>query len=303
MDPVGKTALVAAVARALESERDDRLFEDPYARAVAGMEGFLAFEQGIERADGGAVVEQLALRTYFFDCQIKAKVESGLRQIVMLGAGLDARAFRLRWPPGVRLFEIERPEVLRWKDARLMRAAVRCERHTVGIDLQEDWCTALSMHGFDSDRPTLWVAEGLLVYFEENAVRSLLAKVTEASMPGSIFLCDFVRQTSLETLKHRLVCEGMSSRGSLFQFGIEDPAKMFAAIAWKATVIDPSEIARGVGRASCASSVFCDDGHPSNVFVEARMFEIPSGAQTPSAPFTPLLDGNSSGVLPSVRDE
>ncbi|WP_037353895.1 SAM-dependent methyltransferase [Amycolatopsis orientalis] len=182
LPPVGRTAVGVAALRALESGRPDRLFEDPYAGAFfhAGR----ALFEGQERNHqlGMVFAQQVAIRTRFFDDFV-----SGGTQTVLLAAGLDARAYRLGWPDGARMFEVDLPDVLAFKETVLAEqgARARCERTTVPVDLRDDWGAALKNAGFDPTQPTVWLAEGLLVYLSRDEAERLLTAVTELSAPGS----------------------------------------------------------------------------------------------------------------------
>ncbi|WP_409184393.1 SAM-dependent methyltransferase [Amycolatopsis sp. VS8301801F10] len=179
---VGKTAVGVAGLRAVESGRADRLFEDPYAGAFfhAGRAIFEGREN--HRKLGMVFAQQVAIRTRFFDDFV-----SGGTQTVLLAAGLDARAFRLDWPDGARVFEIDLPDVFAFKETVLAerRARPRCERTVVPADLRHDWGAALRDKGFDPEQPTGWLAEGLLVYLSREEAERLLEAVTELSAPGS----------------------------------------------------------------------------------------------------------------------
>lgn len=186
---VEQTAIDAAWLRAIESRRADRLFHDPYAEVFAdAAPGVLPREMPDEHA---ALLEmarlQVVVRTRFFDDYLLCACADGLRQVVLLGAGLDARGFRLAWPDGVRLFELDLPEVLSLKNSVQAGEAMapRCERVVVPVDLRTDWCTALIMAGFDTAAPTVWLAEGLFVYLSTDEVTRLVGVVSRLSAPGS----------------------------------------------------------------------------------------------------------------------
>ncbi|WP_406639467.1 SAM-dependent methyltransferase [Amycolatopsis sp. WGS_07] len=183
LPPVGKTAVGVAGLRALESGRPDRLFEDPYAGAFFHA-GRAIFEghQNRDRRLGMVFAQQVAIRTRFFDDFV-----AGGTQTVLLAAGLDARAFRLDWADGARVYEIDLPDVLAFKESVLAEqgARPRCERIAVPADLREDWVAALKNAGFDPGRPTVWLAEGLLVYLGREEAERLLTDVTALSAPGS----------------------------------------------------------------------------------------------------------------------
>ncbi len=194
---VGKTALGVALIRARESRRDDRLFDDPYAQAfVDTAPGAFPEERRTGKqlaapgplASLGAVFHAHAvIRTRFFDDYLAAAAAAGCLQVVLLAAGLDTRAFRLAWPERTRVFEADLPDVLAFKDTVLAAcgAGPRCERITVPADLREDWTAELTRAGFNSTRPTAWLAEGLLLYLTAREAGQLLTGVSELSAPGS----------------------------------------------------------------------------------------------------------------------
>jgi methyltransferase (TIGR00027 family) len=146
---VGKTALGAAMVRAEESRRGDRLFDDPYADAfLAAAPGVFNREQRAAAAHvgdmagwGAAFWSHAVVRTRFFDDYLADAAGGGIRQVVLLAAGLDTRAYRLPWPVGVRLFELDLPEVLDFKQRVLdqQAATARCDRRAIGVDLRQDW--------------------------------------------------------------------------------------------------------------------------------------------------------------------
>ena len=194
---VGKTALGVAMVRARESRRADRLFDDPYAQAfVDAAPGAFPEEPKTseERAAlgpmaslGAAFCARGVIRTRFFDDYLTAATAAGSRQVVLLAAGLDTRAFRLAWPEGTCLFEVDLPAVLAFKDSVLAaRGAVpRCARAAVPADLRAGWTSALATAGYDRTSRAAWLAEGLLIYLTATEAGQLLADVTELSAPGS----------------------------------------------------------------------------------------------------------------------
>jgi methyltransferase (TIGR00027 family) len=181
--------------RARESGRADRLFNDRYAQVFldAALGPFPAAGNGLANgpfpasADGIAFYARAAVRTRFFDDYLSAAVTAGCGQVVLLAAGLDARAFRLAWSPGTRVFEVDGPDVLSFKDTVLAdRGAIaRCERVTVPADLGQDWTARLGEAGFERCRRTAWLAEGVLLYLTAGEAGRLLSRVTALSAPGS----------------------------------------------------------------------------------------------------------------------
>jgi methyltransferase (TIGR00027 family) len=192
---VGRTAIGVAYARAVESSRPDRLFDDPYAQALLagaaglfGTEARLAREPGSVAATVGAAFGfHAAIRTRFFDDFLLGACAHGIRQVVLLAAGLDARAYRLVWPDLVRLYEVDLPDMLAFK-ARILTergALPGCARIAVPVDLRTDWSGPLLAAGFDPTRPTAWLAEGLLIYLTAEQAAALLTTVGDLSTPGS----------------------------------------------------------------------------------------------------------------------
>jgi len=198
----GVTALGLAAARAVETSRKDRLVEDPFARrlfeaADADLPMLVAWPQeGAFVSDTEALhlhgSRYIGLRTRFYDDVLVAASRDGARQTVLLGAGLDTRAFRLDLPDDTLVVEVDQAGVLAFKDAVLRTHGVqpRCRRLTVGIELRADWTAELPVGGFDRERPTAWIAEGLLPYLPPAARAQLLEQISEQSAPGSTLAFD-----------------------------------------------------------------------------------------------------------------
>jgi methyltransferase (TIGR00027 family) len=193
---VGATATMVAVSRALASQGPDALLSDPLAdplvRAV-GLDPFIRMIDGEITIEDDpllrrkALNEQIAVRTRFFDDFFIAATDSGIRQAVILASGLDTRAYRLRWPKGMVVYEIDQPQVIDFKTRTLavLGAAPSADRRPIGIDLRNDWPTALRQNGFDVNQPTAWSAEGLLVYLPPEAQDRLFDNIAALSAPGS----------------------------------------------------------------------------------------------------------------------
>ncbi|ADG97069.1 methyltransferase [Segniliparus rotundus DSM 44985] len=189
---VGLTALGVAAMRALETKRDDRLVEDPYAEhfvRAAGEENLLALLEQPELAEQSVFDphRHMGVRSKFFDQFFLSAASAGSRQGVVLAAGLDVRAHRLDWPDGQVVFEIDQPQVLAFKREVLaeLGASAKSDRREVAVDLREDWPAALKAAGFDPSAPTAWSAEGLLPYLPGAAQDLLFQRVVELSAPGS----------------------------------------------------------------------------------------------------------------------
>jgi methyltransferase (TIGR00027 family) len=180
--PLATTAHWIAAVRARESARPDRLFDDPYAAALAGARG-VAMRERSEHAAGGENAF-IPVRTRYFDDVLTAAAEHGaVAQVVLLGAGMDTRAYRLGLPERLDLFELDRAEVLAEKDAVLTGAGARpgCRRHAVPVDLAGPWSGPLRAAGFDPDAASAWLAEGLLFYLSDESVHTVLSEAAALS--------------------------------------------------------------------------------------------------------------------------
>jgi methyltransferase (TIGR00027 family) len=252
MDPVGLTSRWMAAARARESQRLDRLFDDPLAAALAGPEGFAWLDE-LERAQPwGEPALYVVVRTRFFDeFLLRATWEAGARQVVLLAAGMDARAFRLGWPPGTRLYELDRPEVIDAKDAVASGAGAHptCERQTIGVDLEHpSWSDALLSAEYEAQEWSVWLAEGLLFYMTEAATRELLRGASVLAAPHSQLGADLVNRDLLSSPVMWPLLEVLSRRGAPGRFGTNDPEPLFAEHGWEAEVTQPGEREANYGR-------------------------------------------------------
>jgi methyltransferase (TIGR00027 family) len=196
---VGATATMVAAARALATEDTNPIIHDPFAaplvRAV-GIDFFTRVVDGdIDPADAGengntelqTETDSLAVRTRFFDEFFTNAAAAGIDQAVILAAGLDARAYRLDWPAGSVVYEIDQPQVVAFKTETMARlgAEPKARRRTVSVDLRDDWPAALRDSGFDATKPSAWSAEGLLMYLPPEAQDRLFDHITALSSPGS----------------------------------------------------------------------------------------------------------------------
>jgi methyltransferase (TIGR00027 family) len=198
-ESVGATALSVAAARAVETGSDDPLIRDQFAYLLVSAAGrswerlassleWIGDDAHGRRAHRLAVDYQ-AVRTHYFDSFFAEATgpAAGIRQVVILAAGLDSRAFRLDWPAGTTVYEIDQPQVVAYKTTTLdsAGAAPTAERRTVQVDLRDDWAAALTAAGFDPSQRTAWLAEGLLPYLPAEAQDRLFDILTGLSAPGS----------------------------------------------------------------------------------------------------------------------
>jgi methyltransferase (TIGR00027 family) len=198
---VGMTATFGAVARAVGTNKG--LINDPFAEHLVRAAGVDYFTRVIEDQryadDGGGspvmtgLIDVLAVHARFVDEYLAEAGRAGIRQVVILGSGMDTRPYRLWWPPRTTVYEIDQPEVVDFK-AEVLRglgAEVTANRRAIGIDLRQDWLNGLQRVGFDAAEPTVWVAEGLLVgYLPPDTQNRLLESLTAVSAAGSRFAAD-----------------------------------------------------------------------------------------------------------------
>ncbi|MGP9016839.1 SAM-dependent methyltransferase [Streptomyces sp. BR1] len=188
ISPVSRTALAVATVRARESARSDKLFDDPYAAAFRAAADMPPTRSAAPSPLAVGFAHHAVIRTRFYDDALLAAVDAGIRQVVLLAAGLDSRAFRLPWPADASVYELDLPPILDFKEGVLDgRAAVaRCARTVLPVDLLDStWPEALREAGFDPAAPTAWLVEGLLVYLTADEAAGVLTTVGELSAPGS----------------------------------------------------------------------------------------------------------------------
>ncbi|MDR3658073.1 MAG: SAM-dependent methyltransferase [Mycobacterium sp.] len=226
---VGATATMVAAARAAATKRPQPVITDEFAEPLVRAVGLGVFTQlatgeidsdDIEKGVGfPRMVDTFAARARFYDDYFAAAGIAGLRQVVIVASGLDSRTYRLPWPAGTTVYEIDQPEVIAFKSATLSEigAAPKAELRTVGIDLREDWPAALQDAGFDPGQPTAWLAEGVLIGFlPQKAEVRLLDSIIPLSSEGSRFAADYgtVTDTSEGAQEQsRLMTEGWRRQG------------------------------------------------------------------------------------------
>jgi methyltransferase (TIGR00027 family) len=260
---VGVTALGVAAMRAVESRHAEPLVCDPYAAAfVAAVAGQLPRPMPVTPEEAAAdpdllwsgMAHYVAVRSRFFDGFLAAAAGAGLRQAVILAAGLDTRAFRLDWTPGATVYEIDAPMVLAFKDSVLagQGAMPRCDRRTVTADLRADWPAPLREADFDPATPTAWLAEGLVPYLTDEAIDFLLGHVHELSAPGSRITADHMPggTSAIGDSLTRGVASGADEElATIWIAGQQhDPASWLLSHGWTTSVSQASWVASGYGR-------------------------------------------------------
>ncbi len=255
---VAKTALGVAMIRAEESRRGDRLFNDPYADAfLRAAPGAFAAEERAAQEPGNDVAAlgrsfwgHAVVRTRFFDDWLLGAAKRGIRQVVIVAAGLDTRAYRLGWPPGHTLYELDLPEIFAFKDNVLAAEAAvpRCERRSVAVDLREEWTEPLLAAGFDTSDPAAWLIEGLFIYLSADEAARLLAMVGELSAPGSEVAFEY-ESLGTDAMRARAADSPvMASYAALWKGGLPDPAGWLSAHGWRAEQHDRATVSSRYGR-------------------------------------------------------
>ncbi|ORX02003.1 class I SAM-dependent methyltransferase [Mycolicibacillus trivialis] len=264
---VGATATMVAVARALASREPDALIDDPFAaplvRAV-GVEFFTRLVDGEisapaeADATAGLMTAVMAVRTRFFDDFFTDAADAGIDQAVILASGLDSRAYRLGWPAGTTVYEIDQPQVIEFKTTTLAELGAKptADRRTVAVDLRHDWPAALREAGFDPARPTAWSAEGLLAYLPPDAQDRLFNDITALSAPGSRLATEYhpdggaALGARSRALSEQWRAAGFDlDLGELFYPGERQPADDYLrARGWQVTTRTRAEVFAGYGR-------------------------------------------------------
>ena len=281
---VGATAVMVALARAAETASAEPLIRDQFAEVLVStpeLEGvreqvaaWWAPEPDSGSGDGADpdftvdsqhMIDYQAVRTHFFDAYFADAVRAGIRQVVILAAGLDSRAYRLDWPDGAIVYEIDLPKVLQYKAETLAAhgATPVVDRRPVPVDLRNDWPQALPDAGFDATRPTAWLAEGLLPFLPAAAQEAMFASIDELSGSGSraaveIFGVDQEKRREAEQkwqeLRARREARGQDTTFNPFDLWFDDEgrpdcADWFGAHSWTTRAVSAREEGLQLGRA------------------------------------------------------
>lgn len=244
--PLQATARWTAAVRAGERRRPDPLVDDPWAEALAGEEGMAWLA-----ARPPESVTPIALRTRYFDDWLRiAAIDGGRRQVVLLAAGLDTRAWRLPWAAGTTVFELDRAAVLDAKEAVMAAAGAvpTARRVAVDADLAGDWGAALLGAGFDPAVPSAWLAEGILFYLPDDAVARVLATVSGLAAPGSVLGFDIPNAAVLTSPYTKAWLDMQAAAGAPWVGTIDDPATVLDGLGWTPSITQPGEPAANHGR-------------------------------------------------------
>ncbi|WP_375412651.1 SAM-dependent methyltransferase [uncultured Bradyrhizobium sp.] len=250
MQPVSLTAQWTAAIRAREHERaQGSLFHDELAKHLAMPDGF----ELLERYSGGGVQDFVAIRTRFFDdaCNANCESASPIKQVVMVAAGMDTRVYRLAWPEGAHVFELDHAALLEEKAQRLQKNGAKpgVAVTAVPVDFADNWIERLLSAGFDRSNPTFWLAEGLLFFLTPAQVEGLLKTLLSASAPGSRLVADMTSETLLHSPFSRSFLQKLERDGVPWRFGTDSPERFLKAAGWCCICVkQPGEPGAGEGR-------------------------------------------------------
>jgi methyltransferase (TIGR00027 family) len=265
---LGETALWTASVRARESQREDRLFSDPWAAALAGEHGSTWIAQ---RSEEGTL--PIVLRTRYFDDFLqRISSQHGIRQIVLMAAGLDTRAFRLNWPQGTRIFELDQPEVLNYKEEIINSIGARptCERQVIKKDLTESWKEALTLNGFDPLERTCWLLEGFLFYLPNETVIQLIRDVNDLAASECWLGFDIINGAVLTSPWTKAWVDMQAQSGAPWIGTLDDPESFLASLGWTATLTQAGQADANYGRWTLPVIPTKMPNMPHNWFVSAQ---------------------------------
>ena len=264
---VGQTAYWTASVRARENEREDSLLRDPWAATLAGPDGMAWIA-----ARPPESVAPIIIRTRYFDDFMQRIVrEEGVSQVVLLAAGLDTRAFRLNWPPGTAVFELDQAPILAYKEQILQTAGAQsaCTRHVIGVDLSQPWAETLLAHGFEPQRPALWLLEGFLFYLPNETITQLLDSVTALAAPGSWLGFDIMNSLTLTSPLTQKWVEMQARSGAPWLGTMDDPTAFLGPRGWQVSLTQAGAADAHYGRWTLPVVPATMPNMPHNWFVTA----------------------------------
>lgn len=240
------TACWTAAVRAAENKREDRLFDDPWAEALAGEAG--AAWLAARPAD---TLNAIIIRTRYFDDFIQGIAnQHGIKQIVLMAAGLDTRAYRLMWLTGTRLFELDQPGVLQTKEEimQLSGAKPGCVRQSIAADLAGAWIEALLSSGFDPQKRSAWLLEGFLFYVPSETIVQILREVSGLAASGSWLGFDVINEAVLSSPWTKPWVDMQAQGGAPWIGTLDDPESFLAELGWEASLTQAGQPDANYGR-------------------------------------------------------
>ena len=248
MRVISQAAQWTAAARAIETEKPAPLIQDPLARYLAEPLGFKLLQQ----YGGAGVQEFVALRTKFLDDVIESSVNQGvIRQVVLVAAGLDTRAYRLKWPADAVVYEVDYPELHQAKQMRLDQLGIHAGvlRRVVAADLFTNWLASLYHAGFDFALPTLWIPESVLAFLTPSQASILFKQMAAVSATGSVLALDLINEDLLWHPGTHTFLNTLKAAGIPWLFGTNDPESTLLQWGWHIkTLSQPGDEPHEIGR-------------------------------------------------------
>jgi methyltransferase (TIGR00027 family) len=226
---ISDTALRTAVIRARESDRADALFHDSFARRLAG-------ERGERIASSNTAAEKmewaLVMRTYLYDQFITEQLQQGVDLVLNLGAGLDARPYRMALPATLKWIEVDLPGVLEYKEKILRHEKPACALERVRMDLSDvDGRRSLFERLASLGGKALVVTEGLLIYFSASEVGTLSRDLAGISA-FQRWIVDLVSPGLLRSMQKQM-SQQLAPAGAAFNFAPNEGPDFFIPFGWK----------------------------------------------------------------------
>lgn len=238
-DLVSLSSRMTAAVRAIETQRPDGLFKDHLPALLAGEDIIAEITPNAqEYEDNGRPV--VIVRTRFFDDFLMSNRCSQIRQVVILGSGMDTRAFRLPWLPNTHIYELDRPEVLQYKTSILGNRETSCHRHLIGVDITQPWADKLIASGYEVEIPSIWLMEGLLYYLNEEKVHETLKIITQLSAPQSCLGADLINSY--------FVSKNTGELSQHWKYGCDEPEKLLSNYNWEVSVLQAGDEGASYGR-------------------------------------------------------
>jgi methyltransferase (TIGR00027 family) len=226
---ISDTARWVAYFRALETQRPDALFRDPYAERLAGE---LGFHIANTLPEGNKHEWAWVARTYLFDQFLSREIQAGATLVVNLAAGLDARPYRMQLPPTLQWVEVDLPDIITYKEEVLATEKPRCQLERISLDLSDGPARRKLFADLDRRATKIVVAcEGLLIYFTADEVASLARDLAAAPHIRS-WVIDLTSPGQLK-LMQRSTGKQLSEAGAAFKFGPAEGARFFTPHGWE----------------------------------------------------------------------
>ncbi len=259
---LGATARWTAAVRAKETAREDALLRDPWAESLAGEAGMAWVSS---RPPDSTL--PILLRTRYFDDYLQRVTAEGMRQVVLLAAGLDTRAFRLAWPAGTVVYEIDQPAVVAYKEQALTGVQANCERRAIAADLTEPWQEKLRAAGFAPEEPACFLLEGFLFYLPQEAMERILDQVAAFVAGGSRIGFDVVNAATFTNPYTKPWLDMQAAAGAPWLAALDDPVGFLDIRGWDASLTQAGQADANHGRWKLPVIPVTLPGAPHNWFV------------------------------------